>query len=96
VVAALTSALRGRLGRNPGDNDDTTGHLSGRSMRVLASGLAFQFAASRMTTREREAGKASKFRFRFPNNKRLTNVLPMVYWYLLWKPIFLTWWFRTC
>jgi hypothetical protein len=26
-----------------GDNDDTTRHLSGRSVRMLASGLAFGF-----------------------------------------------------
>jgi hypothetical protein len=41
VVAALVPVLRGRLGRNPGNNDDTTRHLSGRSVRVLAFGLAF-------------------------------------------------------
>jgi hypothetical protein len=41
VVAALAPALRGQVGGNPGDNDDTTRHLSGRSVRVLAFGLAF-------------------------------------------------------
>jgi hypothetical protein len=56
VVAALAPVLRGLLGRNPGANDDTTRHLLGRSVRVLAFGLAFEFAASRMTTRERAAG----------------------------------------
>jgi hypothetical protein len=56
VVTALAPVLRGRPGRNPGDNDDTTRHLSGRSVRVLAFGLAFLFSASRMTTRERVAG----------------------------------------
>ena len=30
----------------------------GRSVRVLAFGLAFVFLASRMTTREREGGKS--------------------------------------
>jgi len=59
VVAALAPVLRGPSGRNPGDNADTTRHLSGRSVRVLAFGLAFMFSASRMTTRERSAGKAA-------------------------------------
>jgi hypothetical protein len=45
VVTALAPVLRGLLGRNPGDNDDTTWHLSGRSVRVLAFGLAFLFPA---------------------------------------------------
>jgi hypothetical protein len=36
----------------------TTRHLSGRSVRVLASGLAFVFRASRMTIRERVGGKS--------------------------------------
>ena len=40
VVAALAPVLRGQPGRNPGDNDVTTRHLSGRSVRVLAFGLA--------------------------------------------------------
>ena len=56
VVAALAPMLRGYPGRNLGDNDDTTRHLSGRSVRVLAFGLAFLPLASRMTTRERAAG----------------------------------------
>ena len=60
VVAALAPVLRGQKGRNPGDNDDTTRHLSGRSVRVWAFGLAFVFSASRMTTRERAAGKGQK------------------------------------
>jgi hypothetical protein len=41
VVAALPTVLRGQPGRNPADNDDTTRHLAGRSVRVLAFGLAF-------------------------------------------------------
>jgi hypothetical protein len=41
VVAALATVLRGQPGRNPVDNDDTTRHLSGRSVCVLAFGLAF-------------------------------------------------------
>jgi hypothetical protein len=41
VVTALAPMLRGQPGRNLGDNDGTTRHLSGRSVRVLASGLAF-------------------------------------------------------
>ena len=41
VVAALAPVLRRQPGRNPADNDDTTRHLSGRSVRVLAFGLAF-------------------------------------------------------
>ncbi len=45
-------------GRKAGVNDDTTRHLSGRSVRVLAFGLALLPLASRMTTRERAAGKA--------------------------------------
>jgi hypothetical protein len=57
VVAALLPVLRGQPGRNPGGNDGTTRHLSGRSVRVLAFGLAFLPLASRMTTRERAAGK---------------------------------------
>jgi hypothetical protein len=46
VVTALAPMLRGQPGRNPGDppsqglrrtgNDDTTRHLLGRSVRVLA------------------------------------------------------------
>jgi hypothetical protein len=56
VVTALAPVLRGQPGRNPGDNDDTTKHLSGRSGRVLAFGLAFVISASRMTRRERVAG----------------------------------------
>jgi hypothetical protein len=36
VVTALAPMLRGRQGRNLGDNDGTTRHLSGRSVRVLA------------------------------------------------------------
>ena len=57
VVAALAPVLRGKPGRNAGDKDDTTRHLSGRSVRVLAFGLAFVFSASRMPIRERSAGK---------------------------------------
>jgi hypothetical protein len=41
AVAALAPVLRGQAGRNPGDNDGTARHLSGRSVRVLAFGLAF-------------------------------------------------------
>jgi hypothetical protein len=59
VVTALATVLRGQPGRNAGANDDTTRHLSGRSIRVLAFGLAFVFAASRMTTRERVGGNSS-------------------------------------
>ena len=44
MVAALAPALRGQPGRNPGDKDDTTRHLSGRSVRVLASGLALEIS----------------------------------------------------
>ena len=58
VVTALATVLRGQAGRNAGDNDDTTRHLSGRSVRVLAFGLALAVSASRMTTRERAAGSA--------------------------------------
>lgn len=36
MVAALSTALRGQRGCNPVDNDDTTRHSSGRSVRVLA------------------------------------------------------------
>jgi hypothetical protein len=39
-VTALAAVLRRQPGRNPSDNDDTTRHLSGRSVRVLAFGLA--------------------------------------------------------
>jgi hypothetical protein len=38
-------------------SDFTTRHLSGRSVRVLAFGLAFVFLASWMTTGERVGGK---------------------------------------
>jgi len=62
VVAALAPVLRGQPGRNAGDKDDTTRHLSGRSVRVLASGLALLFSASQMTTRERSAGNLKKDR----------------------------------
>jgi len=41
VVATFSPVLRGKPGRNAGDNGDTTRHLSGRSIRALASGLAF-------------------------------------------------------
>jgi hypothetical protein len=34
---ALTTVLRGQLGRNPGDNDETTRQLLGRSVCVLRS-----------------------------------------------------------
>jgi hypothetical protein len=61
VVAALAPVLRWKPGRNSGDNGDTTRHLTGRSVRVLAFGLAFVFSASRMTTREHGAGKTSRF-----------------------------------
>ena len=57
VVAALGAVLRGQPGRNPGNNDNTTRQLSGRSVGELAFGLAFMFSGSRMTTRERGAGK---------------------------------------
>jgi hypothetical protein len=56
VVAALAPVLRWPPGRNPGAKDDTTRHLSGRSVRVLAFGLAFVISASQMTARERAAG----------------------------------------
>jgi hypothetical protein len=56
VVAALAPMLRGKLGRNPGDNDDTTRPLSGRSVRVLAFGLAFLFSASWMIRRRQDYG----------------------------------------
>jgi hypothetical protein len=49
--------LRGQPGRNLGDNDGTTRHLSGLSFRVLAFGLAPLPLASRMTTRENPAGE---------------------------------------
>jgi len=61
VVTAFSPALRGQPGRNPGDNDDATKHLSGRSVRVLAFGLAFMISASRMTTRERAAGNGMAY-----------------------------------
>jgi hypothetical protein len=48
VVAALSPMLRGQAGRNLGDNDDTTRHLSGLSFRVLAFSLALLPLASRM------------------------------------------------
>ena len=57
VVAALAPVLRGQSGRNAGDNDDTTRHLLGRSVRVVAFGLAFVISASLMTTRERATGE---------------------------------------
>jgi hypothetical protein len=41
VVTTLPPVLRGQPGRNPGGNDGTTWHLLGRSVRVLAFGLAF-------------------------------------------------------
>jgi len=47
VVAALAPVLRRQPGRNPADNDDTTRHLSGRSVRVLA----FRRRARRYTDR---------------------------------------------
>jgi len=73
VVAALAPVLRWQPGRNPGDNDDTTRHLSGRSVRVLAFhlrraygkqvGLAFLPLASRMIRlRQATAGQATRER----------------------------------
>lgn len=56
VVAALATMLRWQPGCNLGDNDDTTRHFSGRSVRVLALGWAFVGFASRIPTRERGAG----------------------------------------
>jgi hypothetical protein len=57
VVMAVDSMLRGQTGRKLESSDFMTRHLSGRSARVLAFGLAFMFSASRMTARERVAGK---------------------------------------
>ena len=45
VVAILAIVLRGQRGRKAGGNDDTTRHSSGRSVRVLACGLAFLFCS---------------------------------------------------
>ena len=59
---AVDSMLRGQTGRKLASSDFMTRHLSGRSVRVLAFGLAFLFSASRMPTRERAAGKASWIR----------------------------------
>jgi hypothetical protein len=70
VVTALLPVLRGQPGRNPGNNDGTTRHLSGRSVRVLAFGLAFMPLASRMTTRERAAGKSP-----FQTHRTLASIL---------------------
>jgi hypothetical protein len=53
VVTALTVVLRGQTGRNPVDNDDTTRRLSGRSVRVLAFGLALSKSDANMGTRIR-------------------------------------------
>ena len=58
VVMAVDSMLRRAAGRKLESSDFTTRHLSGRSVRVLAFGLAFLPLASRMTTRERAAGKS--------------------------------------
>ncbi len=69
VVAALFPMLRGQPGRNLGDNDDTTRHLSGLGFRVLAFGLAFLPLASRMTTRERAAGKSLRLPFYLSKEK---------------------------
>ena len=43
VVAALAPMLRGQPGRNLGDNDGTTRHLSGRRVRGLAFRLRQAF-----------------------------------------------------
>jgi hypothetical protein len=72
VVAALFPMLRGQPGRNLGDNDGTTRHLSGLGFRVLAFGLARLPLASRMTTRENPAGKAIPALFCLPKRKMLT------------------------
>ena len=71
VVTALAPVLRGQPGRNPGDNDDTTRHLSGRSVRVLAFLLRFLLRQgfrlrvgamadkpAEQATRKRAAGKS--------------------------------------
>ena len=62
----MATVLRGLQGRNPGVSDDTTRHLLGRSVRVLAFhlrqdyggpvGLAFLFPASRMIRRRQDYG----------------------------------------
>jgi hypothetical protein len=44
VVVALAPGLRGQPGRNAGDNDAMIMRLSGRSVRVLAFGLALEFS----------------------------------------------------
>ena len=56
VVMTVDSMLRRATGRKLESSDFTTRHLSGRSVRVLAFGLALLPLASRMTTRERAAG----------------------------------------
>jgi glycine cleavage system protein P-like pyridoxal-binding family len=58
VVIALSPMLRRQPKRNLGDNNDTTRHLSGRSVRVLAFGLGFMPLGSCMATRDRAAGKS--------------------------------------
>jgi hypothetical protein len=74
VVTALGPVLRGQPGRNPGDKDDTTRHLSGRSVRVLAFGLAIRFSASRIATRKRAAGNALGVPCNYGDaNRRLTK-----------------------
>ena len=65
--------LRGQPGRNPVDNDDTTRHLSGRSVRVSAFGLALLPLASRMTTRERAAGNSA-----FQTHRTFASILGSV------------------
>jgi hypothetical protein len=41
----LPDGVRGQLGRNSGANDDTTRHLSGRGVRVLAIRLCQDYSA---------------------------------------------------
>jgi len=61
VVAALAPMLRWQPGRNPGNNSDTTRHLSGRSVRVLAFGLALlRLASRRIRLRQAYGGQATR------------------------------------
>jgi hypothetical protein len=52
----MATVLRGLQGRNPGVSGGTTRLLLGRSVRVLAFGLAFMYSASRMIRRRQNYG----------------------------------------
>jgi hypothetical protein len=80
VVVALSPVLRWEPGRNPGDNDNTTRHLSGRSIRVLAIGLAWEISKPDDDTGMRSGENAVFRRTRLFESVLLFVLHLMVFW----------------